>query len=137
MEKKYRFVIEDLTLMDIEVDEEDSLTAQDLDNMYNELYELMETGEIQKIFDVCVGEGKRMNAYRVNYIDGYDLRYKSFETMAQSKKEAVSNLWATYKDNGDFDHQIIEILRLEEPVDGGLRIGEADLVPPPFIRERL
>lgn len=64
-----------------------------------------------------------MNNYRINYIDGHDMRYKSFETVANTKEEALSNLWDSYPD-GDYDHQIAEVIKLEEPAAPGMRIGE-------------
>ena len=65
-----------------------------------------------------------MNFYRINYIDGHDLRYKSFETSTNNEKEALVNLWASYP-NGDFDHQIVEIIKLDAPGQSGFRIGDA------------
>ena len=52
-----------------------------------------------------------MKNYRINYIDGHDLRYKSFETAAKTEKDALSNLWECYYPF-DFDHQIAEIIEL-------------------------
>jgi hypothetical protein len=62
-----------------------------------------------------------MKYYRINYIDGHDLRYKSFETPAKSKEAAVSALCSCYQAN--FDHRIIEIIEVKEPVSQGMRIG--------------
>lgn len=49
-----------------------------------------------------------MRKYTIRYVDGYDLKYKTFETAAETEDEAISKLWESYK-NGDFDHQIISI----------------------------
>lgn len=76
-----------------------------------------------------------MNNYRINYIDGHDLRYKSFETIAKDEESALSNLWASYT-NGNFDHQIVEIIRLEEPAANGMRIGEAAALIP-FVKDHV
>lgn len=37
-----------------------------------------------------------MTGYRINYIDGYDMRYKSFEATAETKEDAISALWDNY-----------------------------------------
>lgn len=55
-----------------------------------------------------------MSSYRVNYIDGHDLRFKSFETPAESEAAAISALWNNYE--SDFDHHIVEIIPLKEDV---------------------
>ena len=75
-----------------------------------------------------------MNNYRINYIDGHDMRYKSFETVAENTDEALLNLWDTYKPF-DFDHQVVEIIKLKEPAIEGLRIGEAIPSPNPTENE--
>lgn len=62
-----------------------------------------------------------MNSYRINYIDGHDLRYKSFETEAKDKDDALAKLWDQY--DCDFDHQIVEVLRVKTPTTNGMRIG--------------
>lgn len=41
--------------------------------------------------------------YSIEYIDGHDLKYKTFETSAADREEAIHNL---YQGKGDFDHQI-------------------------------
>jgi len=48
--------------------------------------------------------------YTIHFIDGHDLKYKTFETVAESKPQAVSNLWDSYKEFGDFDHRIGSIV---------------------------
>jgi len=45
--------------------------------------------------------------YKVTYIDGHDLKYKTFTTTAESKEEAVRKMRDSYET--DFDHQIIEV----------------------------
>ena len=75
-----------------------------------------------------------MKNYRINYIDGHDMRYKSFETAAESTEEALSKLWDRYKPF-DFDHQIVETIELKETAKEGLRIGEVVLPPPPADEE--
>lgn len=49
------------------------------------------------------------NEYVISYIDGNDLRYKSFATVADSQEKALKNLWKSYEGIGNFDHRIIEI----------------------------
>lgn len=62
-----------------------------------------------------------MSGYRINYIDGHDMRYKSFETNAETSEDAVSALWDKYQAN--FDHRIIEIIPLGKTVPANMRIG--------------
>lgn len=62
-----------------------------------------------------------MKHYRINYIDGHDLRYKSFETSAKSKEDAISKLWDRY--DADFDHHIAEVIELPEAPSLPFRIG--------------
>lgn len=59
-----------------------------------------------------------MKHYLINYIDGHDLKYKSFETDADDRDSAIRHLWDSYQ-NGDFDHQIIEIIIAEDPEVNG------------------
>jgi hypothetical protein len=54
-----------------------------------------------------------MKKFTIHYIDGHDLRYKTFKTIAANDADAVGALWAKYEPF-DFDHQIIEIVE-EEP----------------------
>ena len=62
-----------------------------------------------------------MTGYRINYIDGYDMRYKSFETTAETSEDAINALWDKYW--SAFDHQIIEIIPLGKSVPANMRIG--------------
>ena len=50
--------------------------------------------------------------YRVQYIDGHDLKYKTFTVEARSPEEAVSKMRESYE--ADFDHQIIDVYQVEE-----------------------
>ena len=50
--------------------------------------------------------------YKIAYIDGHDLKYKTFTTEADSRDDAISKLWASYE--SDFDHQIIEVYEESE-----------------------
>lgn len=50
----------------------------------------------------------------VRYIDGHDLKYKIFDTVATDQKEAISNLWNSYAHLGDFDHQIIDVIEFKK-----------------------
>ena len=54
--------------------------------------------------------------YKINYIDGHDLRWKTFCTEAKDCDEAVNNL-RKYYPCGDFDHQIAEIIVEGENTD--------------------
>ena len=50
--------------------------------------------------------------YKVQYIDGHDLKYKTFTTTAESPEDAVRKLRDSYE--ADFDHQIIEVYEERE-----------------------
>lgn len=54
-----------------------------------------------------------MKRFRINYVDGHDLKYKSFETDAEDRDQAISNLWKSYT-FGDFDHRIIEVIEVSK-----------------------
>lgn len=60
---------------------------------------------------LCVNSHKK-HLFRIAYIDGYDMKYKTFETEAESKEKALDRLWGKYKDMGDFDHQICEVVEI-------------------------
>ena len=49
-----------------------------------------------------------MAFYRIQYIDGHDLQYKTFETEADSVEKALHSLWQQDSPS-DFDHQIISV----------------------------
>ena len=49
--------------------------------------------------------------YRVQYIDGFDLKYKVYETYAKDADEAVSLLYKFHAPV-DFDHQILEVTEI-------------------------
>lgn len=51
--------------------------------------------------------------YIIYYIDGHDLRYKTFRTPAGSEADALRLLWDQYE--SDFDHQIIEAIKEDHP----------------------
>ena len=50
-----------------------------------------------------------MKHFKINYIDGHDLRFKSFVTDAEDRDQAIRNLRESYV-NGDFDHQIESVI---------------------------
>jgi len=50
--------------------------------------------------------------YKVAYIDGHDLKYKTFTTAAESPEDAVRKMRESYE--ADFDHQIIEVYEEKE-----------------------
>ena len=50
--------------------------------------------------------------YKVCFIDGHDLKYKVFTCEALDEKDAISKTFNRYGDN--FDHQIIEVYRMED-----------------------
>lgn len=50
--------------------------------------------------------------YKVQYIDGHDLKYKTFTVEAGTPEEAVSKMRDSYE--ADFDHQIIDVYKAEE-----------------------
>ena len=52
--------------------------------------------------------GYGMKKYSISYIDGHNMRFKTFGTLAKDEKSALKMLWDSYE-NGDFDHQIISI----------------------------
>lgn len=49
-----------------------------------------------------------MSEFTVRFVDGHDLRYKTFCTEAKTKFDAITNLRNEY---GDFDHRIVVIYR--------------------------
>jgi hypothetical protein len=55
-----------------------------------------------------------MKQYTINYIDGHDLRFKTFKTVAEDRDQAIKQLRASYID-GDFDHQIESVIEEGEP----------------------
>lgn len=57
-----------------------------------------------------------MKHFKINYIDGHDLRFKSFETDAENRDQAIRNLRESY--TSDFDHQIESVIEVG--------IGEVD-----------
>lgn len=67
--------------------------------------------------------------YRINYIDGKDTRYKSFETTAINRKTALANLRNMYSD--DYDHHIVEITTIDDLSEQRMRIGGAVLAAKP------
>lgn len=62
-----------------------------------------------------------MNTFRVNYIDGKDHRYKSFETSVQTESEAVADLNGLYET--DCVHKIVEVLKVDADPGRRMRIG--------------
>ena len=52
-------------------------------------------------------ECKNINEYDIYFIDGHDLRFKTFQTEAETEDEAIHHLYITY---GDFDHTIVAVL---------------------------
>ena len=50
-----------------------------------------------------------MKRFKINYIDGHDLRFKSFVTDAEDRDQAIRNLRESYV-NGDFAHQIESVI---------------------------
>lgn len=75
-----------------------------------------------------------MKTFRINYIDGHDLRYKSVEVPAKNEEDALSALWDMY--DADFDHQIIEVLpQKKTSANKYMRIGGVEITTPPFTKE--
>lgn len=62
-----------------------------------------------------------MKHFRINFIDGHDLRYKSFETSAAGEDAAISSLWDRY--DADYDHHIVEVMELKTAPSLPFRIG--------------
>ena len=50
--------------------------------------------------------------YKVCFIDGHDLKYKTFTCTAENRKEAVSKMLDLIGRN--FDHRIADVFRLED-----------------------
>lgn len=50
-------------------------------------------------------------AWKVCFIDGHDLKYKEFITNANTREEAIDNMYLTYGYN--FDHSITSITRID------------------------
>lgn len=74
-----------------------------------------------------------MKSYRINYIDGHDLRYKSVEVQAETEESALSALWDMY--DADYDHQIVEGIETGGASSANMRIGSTTLATPPFTQE--
>ena len=53
----------------------------------------------------------RLHQFKISYLDGHDMRFKTFETEAASKEEALNALREKYKP-ADFDHQINEVVEI-------------------------
>lgn len=51
-----------------------------------------------------------MNKYTVCYVDGHDMKYKTFTTEAEGIDDAVEKMRATYSQIGDFEHMITDII---------------------------
>jgi len=69
-----------------------------------------------------------IKSFRINYIDGGDMRYKSFETPAIDETGALSSLWDRYE-YGDFENRVVEVIELPEPVPQRMRIGSPAPLP--------
>lgn len=50
-----------------------------------------------------------MRIYKISYIDGHDMKFKTFTVMATDERNAVAKLWKSYEKQGDFDHVITSI----------------------------
>lgn len=50
--------------------------------------------------------------YKVCFIDGHDLKYKTFTCNAENRKEAISKMLDLFGRN--FDHRIADVFRLED-----------------------
>ena len=61
--------------------------------------------------DKAKGERTGMK-YKVQYIDGHDLKYKTFTVEARTPEVAVRKMRDSYE--ADFDHQIIDVYKAEE-----------------------
>lgn len=59
-------------------------------------------------------EPVKKHRFRICYIDGFDLKYKTVEVDAESKEKALETLWNHHSPEGDFDHQIREITEFME-----------------------
>lgn len=60
---------------------------------------------------------RRMNKYTVCYVDGHNLKYKTFETEAENINQAIENMEKQYEGKGDFDHLICDILINEDSAE--------------------
>ncbi len=59
-----------------------------------------------------------MPKWTIQYIDGHDLKYKTFVTEAASPDDAISKLWEQY--TSDFDHRIIDVYPVEDEKSSSL-----------------
>ena len=50
--------------------------------------------------------------YKVCFIDGHDLKYKTFTCTAENRKDAISKMLDLFGRN--FDHRIADVFRLED-----------------------
>lgn len=56
--------------------------------------------------------------YKVQYIDGHDLKYKTLVVEARTPEGAVSKMRESYE--ADFDHQIIDVYQVDEKKEAAL-----------------
>lgn len=59
---------------------------------------------------------KGISVYKVTYIDGESLKYRSFVTDADDREQAVQKLYDSSV--ADFDHQIIDVVELPDGEQG-------------------
>ena len=70
-----------------------------------------------------------MSTFRVNYVDGHDHRYKSYETAtAKAEEDAVSELNDLYDTN--YSHKIVEVLKVDAQPGRRMRIGNIPGITP-------
>ncbi len=50
-----------------------------------------------------------LRRFHINYIDGHDLKFKTFVTDAADEDDALLKLRKEYEPYGDFDHRIESI----------------------------
>lgn len=99
-----------------ESDDPAILYGTDYGNLQSALEEMLLNWEILEPYpqEISPEETAGKKKFVIRYIDGHDLVFKSFETMAGSKEEAIELLKAYYADFGDFDHAIISVEGEEE-----------------------
>ena len=94
-----------------ESDDPAILYGTDYGNLQSALEEMLLNWEILEPYpqEIDPEEAAGKKKFVIRYVDGHDLVFKSFETMAGSKEEAMGLLKASYAGSGDFDHAIISI----------------------------
>lgn len=61
--------------------------------------------------EFIIEQRRKVEAYQVCFVDGHDMKYKTFKCEANSCKEAIEKMMDAYGAN--FDHQVKDVYKLE------------------------